>query len=348
MAQFFAGTAAGPGAAYDFSRQLVSHLVANGWTVLQTINATTGVGYDVMLQGGALDPIADNRPILRLTITTITRMLVRCYADWDSTAQVGIGETGSSSYSYIDVPDSTFAFWIKANAVAAAYVVKNGANYYHGYMGFLRRGLSNNRSGLTKTTASLAVGANSLPVASDMTGKIKVGQRIHILSNSHNNSSANKLNGEMITVTSITANAIGCSNLTKAYDSGAYVGENPFPCVVGSSSVNQNLIGSQGYIPWLPDGTPSGNVNNTVAPYITNFAYTTYTTPSYTQDYIPGIQSLHCSTSGKGSFLGYPYHYETCGWGVQTTEDIMDDGEFTYIVVGTGSGACLLLGPREV
>lgn len=352
MAEYTTGTATGPGATDALMQAVRTHLLANGWTQLHSFSETVG-SKDYVMRGAALDATADNRPIVRLTQTSATRIVNRVYSDWDTGTNTGIGEAGSTAVSYLDTQDASFSYFLKANQYAFYLVAKIATSYNKNYCGFTRRGLGSTKSGITKSTGSIAIGATNIPTASDMSGKLKVGQKIHIQNYAHSSASLNKENCELVEVLSITGGGSPSITLTAAvtknYDAGALIGQYPMPVMGCQFGGNTASIGT-GYHPFHGDGSRTGATNQTSADNYGNLSNDANTDPDEaTMEYVGGLVSVSTQTAGKTGFKGFLYHVECCTAGGQAMEDIMDDGDYTFVIVSQNpTTGCAMIGPREI
>jgi hypothetical protein len=348
MAQYVSGTATGPSAIQDLMLQIDALLLANGWTVHRTISTTSGAR-DIVYKGTALDRTADNAPFIRLTQAALL-FTTRTYMDWDPTSSSGgINEAGTNnvSNSGATLSDTSFQYFIRVNGFAVRFVFKIGANLVRMYAGFLRRALPTIKNGVTKTTQAYALGVTTMNVASNMTSKLKVGQKVLVMNFAHNNASANKANAELLTIQSIASSSITFTSAsTKAYDNGALIGENPYPIGTLVTATGSAITGW--YAATTVDGAYVSNIGNTGIVFAVEFTSESNNDPSDAyQDYTIGPYSVYANVTNKQSFCGLMYHYYRTEGGNQGTEDLMDDGINTFLVVFVSTTTCQLLGPRE-
>lgn len=347
MANYTTGTATGPGAGDAFFLAFNTHLLANSWTAHDIISTTTGAR-DVVWRGAALDATADNRPFIRLTQVSTTSYTVIAYADWDTTTHAGIAPAGSTGNTVLTCQDSSFAYFLWANSVAVAICLKISTSYFRTYLGFVRRGLSATRGGVTKTSAGASAAATSISVSSDMTGKLVVGQKIQIMNYGHASASANATHCETVTITSIAAGSIGVSALVSAYDSGALVGQNPHPIMAATqnSGLTSGPI-TTGFMPYNLDGSRTSALGQTAATAVVIFGTETSLDPTDDgQEYGAGVQAVMGSAVNKTGLRGYMYGWWACAGGTQALEDVMDDSVNTYIVLSIAADGACLMGPR--
>lgn len=347
MAYYETGTATGTGATNNFFLAIRTHLLANGWTEHDVISSSAG-SRDVVFRSSALDATADNRSFCRIKQASTTTLEFTVYSDWDTSTHAGMNSAGGSGASCtLTTQDASFVYYLWIDTFGGIIACKIGSFINRCYLGFARRGLDSTDSGMTKSTSTLAIGATSIPVASDMTGKLRVGQKVQIVNYAHASGNANASNAEAFTITSISSSSIGCSALTKAYDSGAIIGENVIPTIV-SSGATSSLWGNA-YAPINPDGTRTAVNGQTVVVNSVVFGQEANIDPGdISAKYGPGFHALTSSTSGKTDFKGYPRGTFFCAQGAQVIEDIMVAGAYSYLVMDTGASGCSILGPREL
>jgi len=347
-AQYLTGTAVGPGAVDQYLLALRASMVANGWTEIDVISTTSG-SRDTVLKSTAIDPTADNVCIVRLSQSSSTALNLRCYTDWDVTLHAGANEAGAST-AQSTLQDASFAYFIRVNEFAIATVAKiTGPAYHKGYAGMVRRGLPASKAGCTKTTTGYAIGVLSMAVASDMTGKLKIGQKVQIYNHSGASGSANFTNSETMTIATIgTSTLTFTAATTKAYDSGAVIGAYPFPfCVIYLLNVAA-LSATSGYQPLGLGGQRTSVTGQTITWIQQMLGTETNMDPGdISGEYGAGVIAGTATYAANTGFTGYPYHYECCAAGSQVVEDVMDDGDNLYTVVSVnGTTDTLLLGPQ--
>ena len=339
MARYTAGTAALPGCS-NLIEALRAHLAANGWTEHDVINGGAGA-QDIVFQGSALDTAADNRPFIRVTWTAATSFAFRCYSDWDTALHSGANVAGATGSSTLTVQNAAFDYVIRANGVSFWIGALIGGVYNKVYQGFVRRGLTSARSGITTTTAPLAIGATSLPVAADMTGKLQVDQYIQVMSYTHTADVIGDdqwTNCELIKITSVAAGAIGCSALTKAYKSGALVGDRVYPIGAGQFTAGPNASGVL-YRPfWLDGNSTSATGQPATVAGKTIFDETRNDPGDANQEYGTGVWMAYDTTTDKTGTFGMLYHVISCNVAA-TLGDLLQDGVTDFLLVGANGQA---------
>lgn len=338
-AAYFTGTAANTDGLFGTVR---AALTANGWTEFDTPSDTVG-NRDVIFKSTAGDADANNFCYLRLTaVSNVWSM--RCYTDFDTTTSLGAREAAFLAQTALS--STSFTYFFRVNEFALGIVLKIGATYYKGYAGFVRRGMPQSKNGLTRTTAGYAAGVSTMTVFSNMTTRLKVGQRVVIYNRGESSASANFNNSEFVTILSIAAGSITFSAPTAfAYDTGAVIGWNPHPVVV-LPFVTGEVIASTFYTTLYHDGTYVSNTSQTGSTDAVILAAESSADPDdVSLEYQGGVISATLTVASKTGFHGYLYHYEAAASGAQAKEDTMNDGDNTFIVVVVLTTAVMLLGP---
>lgn len=355
MAKYITGTATGPGATDAFFQVIRTHLTNNGWTEHDVISNTSGQR-DIVFRGAALDATADNRPFIRVRQPTGTNTLdYLAYTDWDVSAHVGINDIGNTvSTTRQTYQDSSFVYFMRANSVSIAVIAKIGAAYTRAYVGFLRRQLPVHMAGVTKSSGSIAAGSTDIPVSSDLTGRLYVGQTVWLINYNHNNASANKDRVEKHTISVVSSTQITLGEVTTgAFDANTIIGENPLPITVFIQSGATIALTGTSYYSHAADATRTSATAQTGTNYHILFGPLSVDNPSQID------QRFHLGLMGNGHTVGtssarglrgYFYHlYSSAAPSPQSTvEDIGDDKNgYTYIIIGADSSNNSYLGPRE-
>lgn len=356
MAQFLTGAAGGNvSVLYDAIR---AQLLANGWTVLQTIASRNEV-----FQGAELDAGIGNRPILWLDTTAFANWILNVYAvDWDPathTLLFPVGMSGSrtnSGYTFAGVS----TYYISANSLFY-YTAAQGSNTGI-YGGFLRRMLSPGCAGVAKAPGALTAGQTVITVSADMRGKLYVGQKVLTVNFSHDSTSVNKERLELHLIDAISATQITFHEaLSGNFDAGAIIGENPFPGGCGRLASLQALgDASAWYKPWKADA--SAQVNSPSTTDITNDGFRWFLPQASggiqkPQNRLNQTRIFAVDNTGGGVFMtvGCPYLVNSVhGLGGGGTPPNLAIGDVVgtpegvpYVVTGIGSftGVDLLAAP---
>ncbi len=349
-AAYSTGTATGAGAVNNFFLTIRTAILANGWTELDVISNSAG-SRDVIFRSSPLDATAGNCCFIRLTQTATTIMTQRAYQDWDTSTHAGTRVAGQGGGGGLDTyQDSSFTYFLRVNEFAFAWVAKISSSYVKGYCGFLRRGLAAAKAGMSRTSGVISAGTTagtSVPLASDLTGKLQPGQVVTLMNYGHASGSANAAHAEALTVATVGASSLTfTTNIVSAYDAGAVIGENVYPVLVTgavSGGVAAGAIANTTSV-IFHDGTYTGVASTmVVAATAVPFHATVQNAPSSTtQEYASGVWSMSFTTASHAGFLGYLYHWEYSANNAQTSEDIMDDGDNTFLFTNNNC----ILGPR--
>jgi hypothetical protein len=351
MTAYTEGFATGPGAMDSSFQALRAHLTANGWTEHDVVSNTAG-SRNIVFRGAALDATADIRPFVQFQQTGTTLIVWTGWADYDVSTHTGIAGCGGAAGTGIAASDATFPYAYRFDSMGGIIAMRNAGVWARAYVGFVYRGLDTDEQGITKSTGALTAGATSISVASDMTGKLRVGQKVWVMNYSHSSASANAGKCEAVTVSSIASGSLGVSALVNSYDSGAVIGENVCPMVAGNGN-NSGLGGSTFYLPFNRDGSRSSLTGQTAG-------VLTQANPRGA-DVDPGDVSNRFGTGAyiftenvvaKLDFKGYPRGgifpvSAGGGSGGPAPSDLFTLGGYTYLCLdSSGTGMCCI-GPRE-
>lgn len=344
MAQFQTGTVADGDGLYTTIRTM---MLANGWTLVYTDSDVVG-NRDQTFQGGYLDSVANNRIYMRMRWVSNYFSLMPC-SDIDTGTGLRQHETGSTSQCGMSGWSSP-GYLVRVNEWAVAYTLIYAGTYYKGYGGFVRRGLSPAKSGLTRTTSGYAAGATTVNVASDMTGKLQPNQKVWIYNHGGSSASANWGHVELATIQSVAAGSITFAGpLAYGYDANAVIGWCCFPaCTQDADSFTTDTSSyCYPYCTFYLDGIYNGSTGQQGYAYHAILANESYGDPNeITLEFTGGLWVLHCNQGGRTGVYGYFYHYECCSGGGQIKGDLMDDGlNQYYVVMGGYSSANIIIGP---
>jgi len=346
MAQYYTGTAADGDALYQAIR---TGLLANGWTAHDILSDSAG-SRDIVFRSTPIDATALNYCYLRMRwgVSSANYFSWNTYTDWDTTSHTGTHENSSSGNQSYMSGWSNLQYHFRVNQFAVAGVFIYNGTWYKFYEGFLRRGLHPSKAGLTRTTAAYAAGVQTVNVASDMTTKLIVGQKVLIYNHGHNSGSANWGNAEWHTIQSIAAGSITFqSTLGSGFDAGAVIGENPHPAMACyMTNFSNDYYYFYGYTGLCPNGVYNGSTAHQNRAYYTLLSDASYNDPSeWSGELAGGVMSVSISVSGLTGFVGYCYNMESCdGQGVIKGDNVTD-GVNAYLALVTSTTASILLGP---
>jgi hypothetical protein len=311
MAAYLEGYAVGPNGTDVFYGILRTAMLANGWTLYDTI-ANTLNNRDQVFRSTPVDATANNCCYLRITITGST-FIWYIYVDWDPVTHTGAKQGGHTSAA--TVGSNTSQYWLRVNEFAVAFSLVRPISFTHGkaYAGFVRRMMAPTKGGLTCTSTPHVGTDTTVNVMSDMTGKLLVGQRVVMYNHSHNSASANFLRAGIFRVRSLTSTTITfASALGGAYDAGAVIGWNPHPGFVMTGSLGSVDDLASGYACMNHDGAWGSSTNQAVA--LTSQVLTNTESeldPDNVEgDYRCGVFSLSSALANVNGFHGTLYHWE--------------------------------------
>jgi hypothetical protein len=352
MAQFlFLGASTTSGAVNLFFVGLAKALVANGWTEHDVISSSPG-SRDVVFKSTPLDVTADNSCYLRIRQTALTSLLWNIYSDWDQATDTGANE--ASTGTPISLLDTSFLVAARINPYSVALFFRVSISRAYAYAGYLRRGLPASKAGFTKTTSAYSAGTVTVSVASSMIGKLKVGQKVMIYNHVHNSTSPNFGNAETAYISAIAAGSITfTSGTTKAYDSGAVIGQSPMPVVTPLAYATGSNEGAQYlayYMSVALDGSRVSATTHTAAGLEQLFSETSNDPGDIYLDIGIGFCGISANETNKTGFLGHLYHFECAAApasGVALHGDDINDGSNSFMVVGVNvTSDMFLMGPR--
>ena len=323
MALFTSGIAANQDAFYQAQR---AHMLLNGWTEHDIISDVVD-NRNIVFKGTATDATTGNAPLLQI-IWNGTQFYTLAHADWDVGTNIGAFTTGSTTASNTFVAAVPFSYWIRVNGSAVAVSTQVSTTYYFNYFGFLRGGKPASTNGTTKLSAGILAGVSSLPVSSSMVGKLRVGEKIMLIDQSHSSVAGTWQNSEIVTVSSIAAGSIGILAPTvNAYAINSFVGFDPSP-----NFTSDFVISAPGNTPY---GTTAMNgVYYSATSTNQRFTLTAHTlgntsanNPDNNGEYSSGYWELYSSstTGGKGT-RGILHHYLSPVCGTMSPGDIYDEG----------------------
>ena len=213
MANYYA-TATWSATEADYVSRIETALLACGWTVYDNINST----HQVMRSPGT-NGATNVFTILEIYGNGGGSVAVNACFDWDPSAHVGILK--SAGGGFITVGGTGYIY---ANALGAFICVIDGTYDKMAFVGQPRANVVPNvNDGICATTAGITAGDTGVAVDTDLTGHLYVGQVVAIQNFAHNNSSSNKTNRELVTITAIAAGTLSFTATANAYDSGARI-----------------------------------------------------------------------------------------------------------------------------
>ena len=214
MATNYYATATWAATFADYISRIETALLAVGWTVYDSISSTHAV-YRPPNVNGATGVFFMLELVVSGGVFTINACL-----DWDPVTHTPISRGQGTA-----IQDVGGTGYIYSNALGFFFVVIDGLYNHSGWAGQPRcRQVKNQTDGLCVSTAGMSIGATSVTVNANLTGRLYVGQVVAIQNFAHDSTSANKDNRELVTITSVSASTLSFSATTNAYDAGAKIG----------------------------------------------------------------------------------------------------------------------------
>jgi hypothetical protein len=310
-----------------------TQLLAAGWT--ETTVVTTAGSRNSVFAGIALDQTAGNTPFIGVVESVSSNLIyVTTGSDFDSGTKTLINSVGSNSTTQLVTSSTQNTWWIRANGYALFCNVLTGASaMWKVYAGWLHRGLVNARGGITKCPNALSIGGTTINTSSSMVGRLMVGQKVLVVNFGHSSAATNKANAELVTISSITSGALGVSALTKNYDTGA---------IIGDRVMNTGVMGNC-FVEWGNMLTPlqkNGTFNGTSFYSSGVIGTSTMKPDNATAEYPFGfiVHSWNSGSAGSNGWMGTPFHVMQSYFGSQSYNDIFNDGQRTYNMIGVTTG----------
>lgn len=337
MPKYTEGIAAG---ADDFYQILRSHMLANGWTEHHILNDTAG-SRSIVFKGTELTTGVGNAPIVRIYEAVVganTVVRYEGYSDWDTATISGANLLGSNWE--FKTQAVSFNYRMRVNGLSLGISTEVGGTVYTNYIGFARRDGVPQRLGVSKLTAAVAAGTNTVSVAHDLTGSLQAGQIVILIDQSHDSTSATWQNMESMTVQSVSPTSITfTTNLTKGFSSNSIVGADPMPIFGGPSTTTTNPSGTP-YFLYSLDATHD-SATGEIAGYATvqPIGYT----PGFDGGYAVGYFQIRSTETGAQSQRGSCYHYISGYFAGTNVADLIEDGSGNQAVILFPSSSGLAL-----
>lgn len=234
MANYYASPTLAATAASHFGA-IETALLAVGWTVLDTVSSTNKAYKSPVIANGVYF-VFHMRDVGNLGLATMVDYDTSTHTDILPSGNVG----GGGFYTY-----SAGTAYIYANPMGFT-IVNSGAA--HIFAGMARsRQIQGATDGLCLSTGTMAIGATTVNVNANLTGKLFVGQVVAIQNFAHNSASANASHTELVTITAVGASSLSFSATTKAYDSGAKIGPPDLLYLIGGSTNSVQAYNSSMY-----------------------------------------------------------------------------------------------------
>lgn len=246
---FTQGATSGSPHVANFLSTLNAFLVANGWTLIDTISATDHV-YSSAGNGR-------ERIFVRFT-QNVNRTEVRAFQFWDAiTTHAGSNQAGNTGGTTGLDGDNTssYAFWIWTDARGIGLATKVGSTYSGCFAGTLDRVHDGN---VGFSAADVAAGPTTivtLDQSFNLNADWQPGKKLFVADLSRVLDVAGAIPAELATVVAVTSTTVTLL-LAQAHKAGAMVGVDPQPVVVSPLNViGGNFLATNHIAGWL---TPAG------------------------------------------------------------------------------------------
>lgn len=250
---------------------------------------------------------------------------VKGYLYWNADTHAGIKVVFSSGATVISTKDSAqFLYWLYGDLDHVFVVTKITATYYGHYSGIIKRYWS---GAVAITQAAVTAGSNVVIQVNDAS-LLTVGSYYIIKDDA---------NIERVQVTArdteSTPNTITIATLVAAYASGAKVGEDPQPVIIGRNNMPGSLYALN---KWNGYTSATGQTGSCGA---ANATYAGYADPDVRYGLTIMFPWLVAMTStGNEEVRGELIEVYSIGSGAGDSEDVLDLGTGTYKMFNLSNG----------
>lgn len=255
---------------------------------------------------------------------------VKGYLYWNAATHVGVKIVFSSGATAISTKDSAqFLYWLYGDLDHVCVVTKVVATYYLHYSGIIRRYWS---GAVAITQAAVSAGSNVVVQVND--ASLFTTGSYYIIKDD--------ANIERVQVTArdtvSTPNTITITSLVAAYASGAKVGEDPQPVIIGRNNMPANFYALN---KWNGYTSATGQTGNCGA---ANATFAGYADPDARYGLVIMFPWLVAMTSTSNEEVrGELIEVYSIGSGGGDSEDVLDLGTATYKMFNlTGGGWCAI------
>jgi hypothetical protein len=308
----------------DFLVKLKDYLVGTvGWTLRDDRSADTEPSYVLYSNG---ESGSEDIYLRFQNDSTADRIAVKAYLYWNDTTHVGVKEAFNTSNTYIKTTDAaSFLYWIYADRDHAFIVTKLVATYYAHYCGLPKRFWS----GAVAISQTAVAAGSVVTIQVNDASIFKLGGYYVIKDNA---------NIERVQITAIdivsTPNTITVVNLVNAYASGAKIGEDPQPVIIGHYQSPGTFYSTNKFDGWASATGQTGSCAAAMA------GFQTATNPDVRMGLITIFPWLVAHTTAaykelRGELIEVYAH----GGAVMDSEDVLELGGATYKLFNlSGSG----------
>lgn len=250
---------------------------------------------------------------------------VRGYLYWNATTHAGVKGAYSSGATIISTKDSAqFLYWLYGDLDHFCVVTKITATYYLHYSGIIKRYWS---GAVAITQAAVTAGSNIVIQVNDAS-LFTVGSSYIIKDDA---------NIERVQVTArdtgATPNTITVVTLVGAYASGAKVGEDPQPVIIGRNNMPGSFYALN---KWNGYSSATGQAGGCGA---VNTTYAGYADPDVRYGLVIMFPWLVAITgAGNEELRGELIEVYSIGSGAGDSEDVLDLGTATYKMFNLSNG----------
>ena len=346
---FYYATATWSATESDYVSRIKAALLAVGWTVYDNINST----HQVMRSPGT-NGATNVFTILEIYGNGGGTVAVNACFDWDPSAHVGILKSAGSGFIV-----TSGTGYIYTNALGAFVCVIDGTFDKMAFVGQPRANVVPNvNDGICATTAGMSIGATSVAVDTNLTGHLYVGQVVAIQNFAHNNSSANKTNRELVTITAIAAGTLSFTATANAYDSGARIASPDLLYPMGTAPGQYNSFSGnylQCSIQAVGLNQVYGSVTNSIGPSFQLDSGSDADLLAWNASGLPPVATLPILVQNQGSnnstispVYGFIFVFQKIAAGVPGIGTKYTDGVNVFVqpkAVQASGNPVLLIGP---
>jgi hypothetical protein len=310
----------------DFLVKLKDFLsTAVGWTLHDDGSAEPDPYYVLKSNG---ESGAEDVYLRFIDDSNADRIAVRGCLYWDAAAHAGVKEAYHNSYTYIRTVDaSPFLYWLFADLDHVFIVTKVVATYYGHYSGLIKRFWS---GAVAVTQAAAAPGSDVVVQVND--ASIFTAGSYYVIKD---DAEIERVQVTAVDTTS-TPNTVTLATLVNTYASGAKIGEDAQPVIIGRNQMPGSFYALNKFDGWASASGQSGSC----AAAHGNFH--TAANPDKRYGLVTMFPWLVAHTSSTYKELrGELIEIYAIGSGAADSEDVLDLGGATYKIFNlSGPGWC--------
>lgn len=250
---------------------------------------------------------------------------VKGYLYWNAATHAGVKMAYSSGATMISTKDSSsFLYWLYGDFDHVCVVTKITATYYLHYNGIIRRYWS---GAVAITQEAVSAGSNVVVQVSD--ASIFAVNGYYIIKDDAN------IERVQVTArdTGSTPNTITIATLASGYASGAKIGEDPQPVIIGRNNMPGSFYALNKWNGWSSATGQSGSCGTISA------TFAGYADPDVRCGLVTMFPWLVAMTStGNEELRGELIEVYSIGSGAGDSEDVLDLGTATYKMFNLSNG----------